>query len=527
MSPSQPVKKIAILGGGLGSLTTAFALTSQRDWRSRYEITVYQMGWRLGGKGASGRNGEPGYGHRIEEHGFHVWMGFYDNAFKMMKDTYAELARTTGPFRTWTDAFKKHSHVVIEELDQGQRKRWQIEFPTGLREPGTLVRLGLLGYAGRMFKLLYKRLPDAPPHQPAIVAPLIRVWQRIWRTAFIALLLSLALGEYFLRLGEHWVKRHLAGSRIAGVRAALNPLEDCSPGSCEGCAPLSKPALKLVIVWASTAEVSDADDARRMRIFFDLSLAILRGSSSTTSSPRASTPSMISNSRTGSAGTMHVRRVSTRRSSIRSTDGNFSFTGGDRTKPNFAAGVALHCYLRIFLDYKGALLYKMQAGMGDVVIAPLYEVLEKRGVRFKFFHKVDELVYDPHTQLITAIKMTEQVAVKGGEYCPLVTVPVDDGGITCWPSQPRYELIEDGDKLKASGINLESQWAKPWMGSTRKRLTHGTDYDLVVLGISVGALGSICGQLVKHLPKWGDMIKNVDTVATQAMQLWTSPTSVG
>ena len=206
------------------------------------------MGWRLGGKGASGRNGEPGYGHRIEEHGFHVWMGFYDNAFKMMKDTYAELARTTGPFRTWTDAFKKHSHVVIEELDQGQRKRWQVEFPTGFREPGTFVRLGLLGYAGRMFKLLYKRLPDAPPHQQAVVAPLVRIWQRIWRTAFIALLLALALAEYFLRLGEHWVKRHLAGSRIPGVRAVLNPLEDCSPGSCGRCAPLSKPALKFVIV---------------------------------------------------------------------------------------------------------------------------------------------------------------------------------------------------------------------------------------------------------------------------------------
>ena len=60
MATSQPVKKIAILGGGIGSLTTAFALTSRRNWREHYEITVYQMGWRLGGKGASGRNGEPG-----------------------------------------------------------------------------------------------------------------------------------------------------------------------------------------------------------------------------------------------------------------------------------------------------------------------------------------------------------------------------------------------------------------------------------------------------------------------------------
>lgn len=523
MSASQPIKKIAILGGGLGSLTTAFALTSRRDWRNRYEITVYQMGWRLGGKGTSGRNGESGYGHRIEEHGFHVWMGFYDNAFKMMKDTYAELARTAGPFRKWTDAFKKHSHVVIEELDQGQRKRWQVEFPTGLREPGTVVRLGLFGYAGRMFKLLYKRLPDAAPHKQVIVAPLLRVWQRIWRTAFIALLLALALAEYFLRLGENWVRRQLAASRIPGARAAFNPLGRLLAWIVRTLRALVEGSSQIVIAWAATADVSDADDARRLRIFFDLSLAVLRG---------IIVDDIIAN---GFDSIDHLefkdwlRRHNARPESVDSAivdsiyDGNFSFTGGDRTRPNFAAGVALHCFLRIFLDYKGALLYKMQAGMGDVVIAPLYQVLEKRGVRFKFFHRVDDLVYDRDTKLITAIEMTEQVAVKGGEYRPLVTVPVDDGEIACWPSEPRYELIEDGEELRASGINFESQWAEPWRGSTRRLLNQGTDYDLVVLGISIAALGSICRQLVEHLPKWRDMIERVDTVATQAMQLWMSP----
>ena len=49
-------KKLAILGGGMSSLTTAFEITSQRDWQERWDITVYQQGWRLGGKGASGRN---------------------------------------------------------------------------------------------------------------------------------------------------------------------------------------------------------------------------------------------------------------------------------------------------------------------------------------------------------------------------------------------------------------------------------------------------------------------------------------
>jgi uncharacterized protein with NAD-binding domain and iron-sulfur cluster len=521
MPASQPVKKIAILGGGLGSLTTAFALTSRRNWQKQYEITVYQMGWRLGGKGASGRNPEPGYGHRIEEHGFHVWLGFYDNAFKMIQESYAELARTTGPFREWTDAFKKHSLVVIEELIEGERKRWQIEFPTGLREPGTIVRLGLLGYAARMFKLLYKRLPDTPPPGPARVAPVIKLWRTIRRTAFIALLLCLSLAEYFLRLLENRVKRQLDRSRISAARSVLRPLHRLLAWVVRSVRAAVEASSQLVTAWAN--DVSDPDEARRLKIFFDLSFAILRGILVDHIIARGF--DSIDHLEFKDWLLQHNARPESVNSPIITAiyDGNFCFTGGDRTRPNFAAGVALQCYLRIFLDYKGALLYKMQAGMGDVVIAPLYEVLKKRGVQFKFFHRVDELVYDPQAGLITAIELTEQVKLSDGKYDPLITVAAAGGEISCWPSQPRYECIKDGETLRASGINLESQWATPWKDSTPRRLIHGTDYDLVVLGISVGALGGICSQLIAQRPEWDAMIRNVDTVATQAMQLWLSP----
>ena len=67
------MQKIAILGGGVGSMTAAYALTSEPGWRDRYEVTVYQVGWRLGGKGTTGRN--PLAGDRIQEHGLHVWLG--------------------------------------------------------------------------------------------------------------------------------------------------------------------------------------------------------------------------------------------------------------------------------------------------------------------------------------------------------------------------------------------------------------------------------------------------------------------
>ena len=46
-------EKVAILGGGVGSMTTAYALTCDPDWKEKFEdITVYQLGWRIGGKGA-------------------------------------------------------------------------------------------------------------------------------------------------------------------------------------------------------------------------------------------------------------------------------------------------------------------------------------------------------------------------------------------------------------------------------------------------------------------------------------------
>ena len=111
--------RVAVLGGGVAALTTAFELTSTPELRAKYDVTLYQLGWRLGGKGASGRNRE--IADRIEEHGLHIWMGFYENAFRAMRAAYAELGRKPGePLATWEEAFHKHSYIVLEEkLEDG------------------------------------------------------------------------------------------------------------------------------------------------------------------------------------------------------------------------------------------------------------------------------------------------------------------------------------------------------------------------------------------------------------------------
>ena len=132
--PPAP-QKIAVLGGGAGALTAAFHLTEQPNWQDRYDITVYQMGWRLGGKGASGRN--PKYGQRIEEHGLHIWFGFYDNAFDLMQKAYGALNRPAGaPLATWRDAFKPQDFIALTELVNGQWKVWPIQIPNKPGDPG-------------------------------------------------------------------------------------------------------------------------------------------------------------------------------------------------------------------------------------------------------------------------------------------------------------------------------------------------------------------------------------------------------
>ena len=49
-----------------------------------------------------------------------------------------------------------------------------------------------------------------------------------------------------------------------------------------------------------------------------------------------------------------------------------AYVDGDADRPAMAAGVALRGTLRFFFCYRGAPLWKMRAGMGDVVFAPFY-----------------------------------------------------------------------------------------------------------------------------------------------------------
>ena len=101
----------------MGGLATAWELSSG-DWRKHLDsITVYQRGWRLGGKGASSR----GRFGRIEEHGLHVLLGYYDATFRVLREVYGELDRAVTdpecPIRSWRDAVSPAGDVGLAERD--------------------------------------------------------------------------------------------------------------------------------------------------------------------------------------------------------------------------------------------------------------------------------------------------------------------------------------------------------------------------------------------------------------------------
>lgn len=190
-------------------------------------------------------------------------------------------------------------------------------------------------------------------------------------------------------------------------------------------------------------------------------------------------------------------------------------------QPSLAAGVALRMVFRMQLCGRGALFWKMQAGMGDTVFAPIYEVLRARGVTFRFFHRVKEVEVDDTGAAVGTVRIARQVDLVGDEYHPLVDVK----GLPCWPSDPLLDQVDptQANQLRQRGINLESNWSG-WADVGELELKAGRDFDTVILGISIGALPYVCPSLIAASPRWAAAVHAVGTVQTQAMQLWAKPT---
>lgn len=467
---ARPKKKIAILGGGIGALSTALSLTDPPNWQDDYEITLYQTGWRLGGKCASSRN--PREGGRIEEHGLHLWFGCYENAFRMIRRCYAELQRPSShPMQTFCQAFAPEHDTALHQHEDGQGwAPWKFHMPSNKGMPGDATREDIVGLLQNISTWLGASLEETATLQALPKKRSQKVWRMIH--TFQQVLFSAQGLQCLARLAEP--------SHIAMLRGAFRSL-------------LAKRGKREHRLW----------------LLLDVGLTALYG----VLRDQALTRGLhtLDDEEFLAWLARHGASPETLRSApVRVLyDLVFAYEGGDLSKPNLAAGAALQTAFRLSFDYRGAFMWKMQAGMGETVITPMYELLRQRGVRFEFFHHVKRLELSPERE-ISRIRLSRQATLKTGEYQPLVEI----NGLGCWPDEPLYTQLEEGESLR--GLDLEH---RPFEREERCLLT-GRDFDSVVLAIPVGALHEICAPLADALPRWREMLEHLKTNATLSAQLW-------
>lgn len=490
----------------MAAMTTALELTSQPDWRERYEITLYQYGHRLGGKGASGRNRSRC--DRIEEHGLHLFYGFYDNAFAALRRVYEELGRPAGaPLATLEDAFRPHSLVVFEEQRRGGWQHQPLLFPRNDQRPGSGDPVPspaeLIPIMLRFLLALYDEQPALKAHAARFRAGEREAEARTERRAGVVVRLLRRGVERLLERVGAFLQRPGDGLVVVSRDALLGELLTWSRWAARLCAPLLDLRPELRVAWVAA----------------DVTLAMIRGMvADRLVEERA--PDWLRLDHEDFRGWLRRHGASEEAAAASTVCGVYA--GAYSADQEIGAGTALHWTLRMLYTYRGAIFYKMQAGMGDTVFAPMYQVLRRRGVVFRFFHRADALRLSKDRARIERVELGRQMRVRGGgEYEPLHDV----GGLPCWPSEPLYDQLEDGERLRESGESLED-FGTRWQDRDAPLVLHaGRDFDRVVLGVGLGALPSLCAELLADAnnPRLARMVDAVKTTATASAQLWFEP----
>lgn len=486
------IQKIAVLGGGVGSMTAAFWLTSQPGWQERYQVTVYQQGWRLGGKAASGRNAQ--LGQRIEEHGLHIWFGFYANAFALIRSVYEQLQRPAGaPLATWDQAFRPQDYLVLADPVDAEWRPWNFVLPPRPGQPGTgsepVTPWQMALEVIKLLRRLNGQLRTIAP-QCTAAPDLGAAWDAL-----------LALAHALPPDGRDHTgnDRTLLARRLEKIQRGLNS--------------------------SARSTAIDNDQLRHLLVLLNIGATVLKGMLADGVFVRGFDVINDEDLRSWLARHGGDPELCVHSTVVRGLyDLMFAYEDGDIARPSVEAGTALRVALRLNFAYRGSVIYKMQAAMGDVMFAPLYQLLAARGVRFEFFHRVEELV--PKDGAVDQIRMTVQAQIKGNTYRPLVDVK----GLPCWPSAPDYSQIDPAQAalMQEYGINLESYWS-PWPAVFRdafgaslpeRTLVRGRDFDQVVFGIPSGSLPVVAPRLLAASPALRAASERLRTTATQAYQVW-------
>ena len=563
-------QKICILGGGMSGLAAAHELTDYEGWNDHYDVTLYQMGWRLGGKCGTGR----GINDRIEEHGIHVFLGFYNNAIRLVRrsfDEWKEKAEKKDYHyigKEWTDLFHRQDSILLPQYStrEGRWLNWPLEFPPNKELPGVNEEpVSRHTNVKKMFLLSLEMLLGSPylEKNRGCIGGVIH---NIWKKAFpqeqqnepVIPPANLHYNETHTEAHPSWwgkmrdevmeKYKHVEGPPEIRYLHHARTLVQQLPDNPEEAAAMKEAFTngehhhhkvgKLVHEFTKGIEkriahrVHSSTQLSRWWLMAQMAWAMFKGAIE------------IYDPETGELDFDSINHLDLR-DWLRNLGASeeviwsapikdlyalvFAYPNGDSTKPGqIAAGTALQGGMLIILGYKGSVMWKFHGGTADIIVSPMYEVLLQRGVKVKFFHEVEE-IFHSETGEIEKIQMGQQIRLKDEEKGFQPTRYFK--GLDIWAEHPFWrwpELKEqvdpeDMERLEAGNINLMSSWSG-WENVNSFEMQKGRDFDQVVLAIPVAALKDICPTIIDKEEKWSSMVREVATVQTQAVQIWLKPT---
>jgi uncharacterized protein with NAD-binding domain and iron-sulfur cluster len=546
MAENNAPVRVAILGAGPAGLAAAFALTETPELRARHAVTIYQMGWRAGGKSATGRAMDKGW--RIEQNGSHYLFGCYGNSFALLRRAH-EILEEHGVrgFGDYRGHFVPRNLVVAEQdAGDGRWERWFQYFPETPAWPdrgGKYPRPShyffvavqmLLGFllglvintrddASRSAAVLARLFPLSPFHRGA--------WARCARAAALAVgfvvdwplavplrLLGRAVTAPFA-LAAPWLRgmiargaQRAAAAWLRAVRGAarlLDPTPWCGE-RLKRFGPVRRyHRLRILVELATTAALGVLADrlwqAGRLEAIdgVDLRDWLRRHGASDGDDGAADCP---------------LIKVW--------YDAVVAYEDGDEHRARISAGVSLHAIFRAIATYKGAFAYQMTDEIGDCFIAPIVKALELRGVDFRFFHRVRDVVpgAGAAADTIDELVVEEQIpAERRRKHRMFVTMePARSNGVApearqVWPNRPVFD--DDGRAPAASDPDeppLDSYFSS--RAAACQRLRRGLDFDEVVFALPSEVAKDFPG--LRGRPGWTEMGEKLKSVATQSMRLW-------
>jgi uncharacterized protein with NAD-binding domain and iron-sulfur cluster len=538
---------VAILGAGPAGLAAAMALSDSPE----YSIHVYQMGWKAGGKCATGR--EPGH-LRALQNGSHYLFGCYENSFSLLAKAHRVLAQhpaEAGGFgsferdlvpRNLLVSKQPYTHPARGEAEED----WFRHLPQNMARPGD----------GTKYPTCFDYLTTALQYATAL-----------------AIDFTLAAVPFASR-GRHLGSRfcqwalplcpHETGLRARLTRAALSPARALTNVSWALSSRLARECFalgSLVFPEAGARALRRGWNQRWPRAvkalrylvdkFWELS---------------ARAPEQVSKQLQRTAilldfvGTLvvgywvdglqspggfaridqydfrewlerHGARKETRECALITSwyDGIISYEGGDVEKARCSAGLTVHSLLRAVATYKGAFAYQLRAEVGDSFIAPMVRALELRGVQFHFFERVEELVVDAGRGLATAVVLGQQIAdpPRGAQFIDVMDRRLGQTR-RAWPSAPQC--------AGAAGIDppLDSYYSSHQVSKRRlvlreagQNLDDASDdlFDSIISALPLQVMEDVlvdsAGNALHALPgPWQECFTKLQVVESQAIRMW-------